>query len=302
MRIGLMLPFHGGGASVVQRARTLGQFKFSSYWIAQGFGLDALAALMLIAREIPQAELGTAVVPIFGRHPAVLAMQALTAQVACEGRLTLGIGLSHRVVIEDMFGLSFKQPARQMDDYLQALLPLLRRETVRVETSTAVARMAQPIDVPDAAPVPVIIAALGERMLEIAGRLATGTLTWMTGPKTLRDYTIPTITRAANDAGRAKPRIIAGLPVCIAKDVAGMRDATAKTLGFYGNLPSYAAMLAREGLQRPIDVAIMGTAPQIRSALTELAEAGVTDLLVQPVGPAEAQAETFALLAELNPK
>src|SRR6202012_4834772 len=112
---------------------------FASAWVPNIFGLDALTSLAVAGSQVPGIELGMAVVPTYPRHPAVLAQQVMTAAVAAgPGRLVLGIGLSHKIVIEDMYGYSFDKPARHMREYLSILLPLLdgqpadfRGETVR---------------------------------------------------------------------------------------------------------------------------------------------------------------------------
>lgn len=87
---------------------------FDGFYLPQIFGLDALTTLAIVGREVPRIELGTGVVPTYPRHPMMLAAQALTTQQACDGRLTLGIGLSHQIVIESMFGYSYDKPARHM--------------------------------------------------------------------------------------------------------------------------------------------------------------------------------------------
>lgn len=300
MRIGVSIPLKSDLKSQIEAAQELSKYKFPSYWLAQGLGSEALTVLSMVAENLPDAELGTAVVPIFGRHPFVLGLQALTAQAACNGRLTLGIGLSHKFVIENMWGLSFDRPAQQMEDYLEALLPLVRGETANVKNASVSIRTQQPIDVKDAAPVPVIIAALGPRMLDIAGRLSDGTLTWITGAKTLRDYIVPRINRAAEEAGRPNPRVIAGLPVCITNEADKMREANAAKIAFYADLPSYAAMLEREGVSRPIDIGLFGTADEVAQSLADLSGSGVTDLIAQPFGPSEVKEETLSFLADLN--
>jgi 5,10-methylenetetrahydromethanopterin reductase len=199
----------------------------------------------------------------------------LTAQAACGGRFTLGIGLSHQIVIESMFGLSYKAPAKQMEEYLQVLVPLLQGKPAAFQGDLY--RVNAGLQVPDGTPVPTLVAALGPRMLEIAGRLADGTATWMTGRQTLAEHTVPTITRAAADAGRPAPRIVAALPVAITNDPAGAREAGDKMFQMYGSLPSYRAMLDREGAAGPGDVAIVGDEATVRSAFADLRDAGVTD-------------------------
>jgi F420-dependent oxidoreductase-like protein len=206
-----------------------------------------------------------------------MAAQALTVSAASGGRFTLGIGLSHQMVIEQMFGYSFDQPARHMREYLEALGPLLAGQPVSMSGETVTARAT--LDVPDAPPVPVLVAALGPRMLDLAARLAAGTVTWMTGPRTLAEHTVPTITAAAEAAGMPAPRVVAALPVAVTDDPAGARERAAAIFQVYGMLPSYRAMLDREGASGPADVALVGTATEVRAGLDAMRDAGVTDFV-----------------------
>src|ERR1700683_1983019 len=169
-------------------------------WASQIFGYDALTALAAIGREVSGIDLGTAVVPTYPRHPVMLAGQALTVQAATGGRLTLGIGLSHQVVIENVFGQPFAKPARHMKEYLSILVPLLEGEQVSFAGETLSASTFGPLQIDAPAP-PVLVAALGPNMLRIAGGMSSGTVTWTTGPATVEAHVIPTIREAAAAAG-----------------------------------------------------------------------------------------------------
>ncbi len=247
---------------------------FAGYYLPQIFGLDALTTLAIVGREVPRIELGTGVVPTYPRHPMMLAAQALTTQQACDGRLTLGIGLSHQIVIESMFGYSYAKPARHMREYLSILMPLLHGEASAFTGETLTGNGALSIA---ASPVPVLVAALGPRMLELAGRLTEGTMTWMTGPATLESHIVPSIQKGAADAGRPAPRVAVGLPVCVSDDAAGARERAAKMFEVYGMLPSYRAMLDREGAAGPADVAIVGDEATVAAGIQRVADAGATD-------------------------
>ncbi len=277
MRIGI---FGGDTANrtiddVVADARQAEADGFASYWLPQIFGMDAISTLAIVGREVPRIELGTAVVPTYPRHPMMLAQQALTTQAASGGRFVLGIGLSHQIVIENMFGMSFDKPARHMREYLAILAPLVRGEVASFDGETLSAHGA--IGVADATPCPILLAALAPRMLALAGGVADGTITWMTGPATLADHIIPSINTAARAAGRSDPRVCASLPVCITDDPSGARERAAKEFAIYGTLPSYRAMLDREGAAGPADVAIVGDAPTVKGEIARLADLGVTD-------------------------
>lgn len=280
MRIGVSLPEPSGPGTFDRLHEGLEQAAsdgFASAWMSHVFGLDALTALAVAGSQVPGIELGTAVVPTYPRHPAALAQQALTADAALGGRLVLGIGLSHQVVIEDMFGYSFGQPVRHMKEYLAVLTPLLAGRPVAFAGQTVRASIG--LSIPAPRRVPVLLAALAPRMLRLAGEQADGTVLWLTGPATVRDHIVPTITAAAQAAGRPSPRIVCHLPLCVTDDVARARARAAETFGIYGDLPSYRAVLDREGAAGPADVALIGNEKSVGAAITALADAGATDFV-----------------------
>jgi len=266
-------------------------------WSSQIFGYDALTVLAAIGREVSGIDLGTAVVPTYPRHPVMLAAQALTVQAASGGRLTLGIGLSHQVVIENVFGQPFEKPARHMKEYLSILIPLLGGEQVSFAGETLRASTFGPLQIDAPAP-PVLVAALGPTMLRIAGAMASGTVTWMTGPATVEDHVIPTIREAAAAAGRPVPRIGVGLPVCVTGDTQSAREKAAEVFAVYGHLPSYRAMLDREGAPGPADVAIIGTESEVKAQVRRLAAIGVTDFCGAPFGSVDQIKAAIGVLAE----
>jgi len=277
MKIGIF-----GGASndgtidaMVAEARRAEADGFASYWAPQIFGHDALTALAVIGREVPRIELGTSVVPTYPRHPMMLAQQALTVNSAASGRLCLGIGLSHKVVVESMWGMSFDKPVRHMREYLEVMMPLL--EGKPVSHAGEEFRVNGGISVPGGTRPGVVIAALGEQMLKVTARLADGTLTWCTGPQTLKDHTVPTLRAAADEAGRDSARVIAALPVCVTDKRDAALERAAKVFVVYGQLPSYRAMLDKEGVAGPADIAIIGSRNEVIDRIGALADIGVTD-------------------------
>jgi F420-dependent oxidoreductase-like protein len=300
MRIGIILETRGTIDEVVDRARRLAATGATSLWSTQIFGWDTLTALAIVGREVPGVELGTAVVPIHPRHPAILAAQALTVQAATGGRLVLGIGLSHQVVVEGVWGLSYEHPARYMKEYLSILVPLLRGEPLGFEGASLRAHMAGPLETVGASAPPVLVAALGPTMLGIAGRQADGTVTWMVGLKTLANHVVPTITTAAADAGRPAPRVVVNLPVCVTAHPEAALERCGEFFAVYGQLPSYRAMLDREGAAGPPDVAIVGGEEEVTAGIAHLAEAGATEFCGAAFGTREEISRTQALLGELT--
>jgi F420-dependent oxidoreductase-like protein len=269
----------------------------STYWLPRLLGLDPIVTLAAVARHVPSLGLGAGVVPVQTMHPMTLAQQALTLSAASGGRFTLGVGLSHRPVVEGMWGLSFDRPITRMSEYLDALLPLLGEGRVAVSGETVTAVGSVDIDAP---PVPVLVAALGPQMLRLAGRRAAGTLTWMVGPGTLAALTVPTIRAAAEEAGRPEPEIVAGFPVCVTDDPARARERAAARYQLYGHLPSYRAMLDREGAAGPADVAVVGSPAEVAERLADLLGLGVTGVAASPFGSRPERQATWEVLGRLS--
>jgi F420-dependent oxidoreductase-like protein len=300
MRIGIFIGDLSRAASVdevIDRGKAVASDGFASLWLPQIFDWDALIALALLGHAVPDVELGTAVIPTYPRHPILLAQQAMTTQVASRGRLALGIGLSHQFVIENMFGYSFDKPVRHMREYLSVLNALVHEGAVDFKGETV--RASAAVAIPGASPFPILIAALGPQMLKLAGTMADGTITWMTGPATVANHTVPAISAAALDAGRPAPRIVVGLPICITDNVAAARERGARRFEIYGTLPFYRAMLDREGAEGPADVAIVGDETIAREALAAVEAAGATDFLAAPFGNTEEHDRTNAFLKTL---
>ena len=269
---------------------------FASGWLANIFGMDAIMAAAVCARETSTIELGTAVVPTFPRHPVAMAQAALSAAAIARGRFSLGIGLSHQVVVEGMLGLSYQKSYSHMREYLAVLGPLVREGQVSFGGDEF--RVTANVKVPGAAPCPILVAALAPKMLALAGRQTEGTITWMTGPKTIRDHVAPRIADAAAAAGRPTPRVIVGLPIAVTTNREAARASAARAFQVYGMLPSYRAMLDREGAEGPADVAIVGDEAAVRGGLDALCTAGATDLLAVPF-PVEGDSEAVERTRDL---
>ncbi len=279
MRMGVMLGAVGGGEGIddiVAAARRVEAAGLDQLWMANIFSFDAIGTLAIVGREVPRIRVGTAVTPTFPRHPTALAQQALTTAAATENRFTLGIGLSHKLVIENMLGLSYDHPAKHMREYLEVLMPLLRGETLNYNGERyRVAGLA--LTVPGAKPVPTVVAALGPIMLRVAGELADGTNTWMVGPKTMETHIVKRLQAAADNAGRPAPTVVGGVPIALTNHPDAARERVASDLTIYGQLPSYRAMLDREGVAGPADIAILGDENALRGEIDRFRNAGVTD-------------------------
>jgi F420-dependent oxidoreductase-like protein len=300
MQIGVMVggqSYRGGLDDLVARGVELESRGFRTMWIPNVFGLDAVTGAAVVGRETRTIELGTAVVPTYPRHPTALAQQALTAGAASRGRFTLGIGLSHPLVIEQLMGLSYARRAAHMREYMEVLGPLLRGEPARFSGEEY--RVDLALRVPGAPPVPVLIAALGDRMLEIAGRRSAGTILWMVGPRTIEHHIVPKIHAAARSAGRSGLRIVAGMHIVLTSGSGAEagRAHVEKLLGMYRQMPSYRAMLEIEGSEAPEELALVGDEKSLDAGLARLRDLGVTDFEASILSiDDEAEARTLGYL------
>lgn len=295
MRIGAVLGATGPGATLddlIESARQAEAAGLDNIWMANIFGFDAISALGFIGREVPRLGLGTAVTPTYPRHPTAIAQQALTTAAATGGRFSLGIGLSHKVVIEDMLGMSYDRPAKHMREYLSVLMPLVRGAAANFDGEQYRVHGYQ-LDVPGSANMPVLVAALGPVMLKLAREMADGTITWMVGHRTLENHIVPSI-------GSDKT-VVAGIPIVMTTKVDEAKAIINEQLAIYGQLPSYRAMLDREGAALPADIALVGDENALRSGIERLRSAGVTDFNAAIVPTEEgAQERTMSFLSSLK--
>jgi F420-dependent oxidoreductase-like protein len=257
-------------------------------WIPQiPSDYDALIAVALMGARTTRIELGTAVVPLQAQHPIALARQALSAHAATGGRLALGVGPSHHWIIRDMLGLPYDRPAAYTRDYLEVLAAALRASgSVDVENDTFTVH--NPLDLDAVAPLPVLVAALGPVMLRIAGERTDGTVLWMADERAIADHIAPRITKAADNAGRSAPRIIAGVPVtlCAPSEVDTARERANRVLAEAEHSPNYQRLLEQGDARAVGDLLAAGDEEAILARFRRFADAGVTDLSLRllPIG------------------
>jgi F420-dependent oxidoreductase-like protein len=293
MRIGVMIgPERGRYRTKVDRLLADGQWAeeagLSSAWIPQiPDDFDALTAAAMVGSLTARIEVGTAVVPVQPRHPIALAQQALSVQAVCGGRLSLGLGVSHHWIIDEMLGLRYERPAAVMRAYLDVLDPALRGPGP-IDVENDLFRVHNPLDITDLAPTPVLIAALGPVMLRLAGERTDGTLLWMADERAIGSHVAPIITRAARAAGRPAPRIVAGIPVCLCLDdeIDAAVTRTNRILAEAEVSPNYQRLLERGDARTVGDILAAGSESSIEKRLGAFADAGVTDVSarVVPIG------------------
>src|SRR4051812_3116621 len=301
MRIGLP----GGGSSVeriVQQAVDAEADGFTSLWFASAVFGDPLVPMAIAGKATSTIELGTSVLQTYTCHPVLQANRAAATAGAMERPgFTLGIGPSHHVVIEDMFGLSYEGAGSHTEEYVEVLAPLLRgggtdqRGNIFQVKTPAVNPLPQPVN--------LMLSALGPRLLRVAGESTAGTILWMGNARSIDVHVAPKINAAASAAGRPAPRIVAGLPVAVHDDVDEARQKAAKDFANYGVLPNYRRILDIGGAAGPADAAIVGDEVSVTAQIQALFDAGATDVWAAafPVGDdrAASRQRTRALLEEL---
>jgi len=301
MRIGLMVgPERGRNATKVERMQADAQWAegagLASVWVPQvPDDFDALTMAAVVGTVTSRVEVGTAVVPVQPRHPIALAQQALSVQAVCRGRLSLGLGVSHHWVIEEMLGLPYDRPAATMRAYLDVLDQALRGPGT-VEVENELFRVHNPLDITDIAPTPVLLAALGPVMLRLAGERADGTILWMADERAIASHVVPTLTRSAEAAGRPAPRVVAGVPVCLCRDeevdVAVAR--ANRILAEADMSPNYQKPLEHGDARDVGDILAAGSERAIERRVRAFADAGVTDFSVRVVPIGEGRDERLA--------
>jgi F420-dependent oxidoreductase-like protein len=257
-------------------------------WIPQvPNDFDALLAVALMGTRTTRIELGTAVVPLQAQHPIALARQALSTQAATGGRLALGVGPSHHWIISDMLGLPYERPAAYTRDYLEVLTAAFSGPGP-VDVVNETFTVHNPLDLAPVAPLPVLVAALGPVMLSLAGERADGTVLWMADERAVAEHVVPRITKAADNAGRGAPRIVAGIPVCLCapSEVDAARERANRILGEAEVSPNYQRLLDYGDARDVGDLCAAGDETAILARMRRFADAGVTDLSVRllPIG------------------
>jgi F420-dependent oxidoreductase-like protein len=303
MRIGLAA-LGSGADRVIAQAQRAEADGFATLWFTGAVPGDPFIPMTLAARATTSIEVATAVQQTYAAHPLLQAARALSAAeaIGTPARFALGVGPSHRPAIEGRLGLSYETPGRHTDEYVQILTALLRGEQVTFAGQEFTVN-AGPLPLPAGLEVPVLVAALGPRLLRVAGQYTAGTIPWMANAQAIETHIAPIIRAAAAEAGRPAPRIAAGLPVAVHDDVAEARAAAAEQFATYGQLPNYQRILAHGGLSGPAEAVIVGNEASVTSQVKALFEAGATDVWLPPfpVGPdrSASRARTRALLKDL---
>ena len=284
MRIGIMVGpetrrYHAKVDQMVGDAQAAEDLGFATAWIPQlPQDFDAMTAVALMGRATSSIELGTAVVPLQPRHPVALGQQALSVQAACDGRFRLGVGPSHHWIIDSMLGLPYDQPAKLVADYLDVFDAMFAGGANPVDVENEHFRIHNPLDVTDL-PVPVFLAALGPVMLRLAGERAAGTVLWMADERAIAEHVVPKITKAAENAGRPAPRVVAGVAVCLcaSNEIDGAIERANVALAHAEYSPNYQRLLEQGASADVGDMSAIGTEADIERRVRSYLDAGTTD-------------------------
>ncbi|MDF0529742.1 TIGR03564 family F420-dependent LLM class oxidoreductase [Tsukamurella sp. 8F] len=303
--VGTALSFQPGGNAVddvVAAARVATESGLGTVWLGQRFDYDAISLAGIIGREVPTIGVGTSAVPIFGRQPLLVAAAAQTAQAATHGRFRLGLALGSATFTEKAFGQPFRRPAQRLEEFLTVTREVLTTGTVEFHGTEIDTETPMPTALPGAEPVPeILVAALGARALAVSGRLADGILPYLADPAVLRHHILPDLTRAATEAGRPVPRVVALVPAVVTDDRTAGRAAFTQTMAFYDRIPSYRRVIELSGGDSAADLALVGTADEVRDGLRRYLDAGAAEVVVTQTGlmGPDAERATWEAVADL---
>ncbi|HVW44246.1 MAG TPA: TIGR03564 family F420-dependent LLM class oxidoreductase [Amycolatopsis sp.] len=283
--------------AIVDKARTAAESGLKSAWFGQRSDYDSPGLAAIVGREVPGLEVGTAAIPVVGRHPLLVASQAQTAQAATHGRYHLGLAVGSELAAAG-FGLPFDRPIARLREFLTALRALLETGTADHHGELLTVTPPMPTRVAGADPrVPVLVAAMGPQALRVAGELADGILPYLAGPKTLADHIVPALTKAA----ATPPRIVAFVPGVVTSDVDATRKNAVRQLAFYERIPSYQRVIGLEGATRAAELAVIGDEETVAAQVKRYFDAGATEVVFTTTdlaGEAD-QLRTWRLLGEL---
>lgn len=288
MPAGVLLIPRPGAANlvddVIDQARRAHELGVKKVWLAQQLNYDAISLAALVGAAVPGLGVGTSVVPINPRHPLIVAQLAQTAQAATHGNFSLGLGLGARVIERPAFGGDWPRVIARLREHLTILRSVIDTASVDFHGSEiSASSTAWPVQVAGGTPLPVYVAAMGPKALRVTGELADGTIPYLAGPRTIGEFIVPTINKAAAEAGRPVPRVITAVPVLLSADVESARAAAAEHLGFYASIPSYRNVIAREGVDSIVELAAVGPEEAVARQLASYLDAGATELTLSPL-------------------
>ncbi|UGQ13746.1 LLM class F420-dependent oxidoreductase [Yinghuangia sp. ASG 101] len=288
--------------ATVELAKEASAAGVRSAWFGQTFGADSPQLAAIVGREVPALQVGTSAIPVFGRHPLVVSSLAQTAQAATHGRYHLGLALGTKLLTETGFGIPFERPIARLREFLTALRQLTDTGTADFHGELLHAHTPVPARVPGADDgVPVLVAAMGPQALRVSGELADGILPYLAGPRALEEHIVPAVTKAAEEAGRPAPRVVALVYGVVTDDADSVRARATENLAFYEQFPSYARVIELSGGTRASDVAVIGDERAVTAEIRRFRDAGATEVVFAgtDIAGTAARQRTWRLLGEL---
>jgi len=280
----------------VNRAREAERLGFESVWVTQlPDARDAALVLAAYAAATQGVRLGTGVLPIYTRHPTAMAQMAATLDEMSSGRLILGLGVSHRVTVESMWGIKLERPADAMREYVSIVRASLREGAASEDGELFSAHWSY--SAPRRAEIPIMLAALGPKMLELAGEVSDGVVLWMCSPSYIKESVLPHVKAGREKAGKTMEgfEIVAAVPVCVTSDRAAGLDVFRRTVERYASLPFYRNMMEASGFKEQLaadsisdamldELGGVGDEARVRDAVGRYRAAGTTLPCVGPFG------------------
>jgi F420-dependent oxidoreductase-like protein len=288
--------------TTVQLAREAHEAGLRSAWFGQTFSYDSPSLAAIVGREVPGLHVGTAAIPVFGRHPLLVSSQAQTAQAATGGRYHLGLALGTKNLTETGFGIPYERPIARLREFLTALRQLVETGSADFHGELLTATTPLPAAVPGAEPpVPILVAAMAPQALRVSGELADGILPLLAGPRALAEHIVPAVTAAAQAAGRPAPRIVAFVPGVVTADAEAVRETATEKLAFYEQFPSYQRVIGLSGGTRAADLAVIGDEETVATEVRRYRAAGATEVVftATDLGGEADRRRTWKLLGEL---
>jgi F420-dependent oxidoreductase-like protein len=274
-------------------------------WMTQGpTNVDSLTVLAVAATRTSTIRVGTSILPTYPRHPLAVVAQVSAFNELAPGRLRLGIGASHRPMIEGIYGIEMTAPLAHTREYISVLRAALWEGKVdyhgRFYNVTA--------SLPGTARVPILVSALGSGAFQAAGELTDGALSWNCPVPYLLKRALPALQEGAKQAQRPAPPLVAHIPVALGTDHQAVLSAARKQLGMYGRLPFYRHMFAEAGYPVPEDgtlpdalidsLVVSGNEQTIATRLSEWLSNGLDELLLMPI-PVKNALQEWSHLAHL---
>ena len=290
-------------ATALERVKLAESLGYESVYVTHIAARDPFTVLTAYAGATDSIRLGTGVTPIYARTPVATAQAAATIDEYSGGRMVLGIGVSHRPVVEGWYGQQIDKPVREMREYLGVVRAIFRGEDPPPGEKWPTGFHFMGYEARD--DLPIYIAGLSPAMLRLAGELADGVILWLCEPGYIREVVVPEVTKGREKAGKPLEGfdVVAAVPSAVTGDPEVAREVMRKDLIPYFSLPFYRAMIERSGFEPDLEkadpfistLAAIGTADEATAVINSYVDAGATSPGVGPIARTDFEATLRAL-------